>query len=295
MTQVPTSEERFAVLSSDMNERYSFFVPIMSMAWRRLGWRPLCLLVGERASWENNAKTKFVLEMTPKEDVAAFITPVAGYKISTTAQLVRLLAAALPSLKDSDYLLTSDVDMLPLNEAYFLHQDWSMRFNLFGADAYADITQGLFPPKFPMCYIGARANAWKDMMKLSSGDISEEARKALLGRADTWDNDEMYFASKIFSHPCFQGNVSKVSNRSYRKGECELLIRTWPGGRAHLRLDRDLWGFDARDGMIDCHCLRPGYLKTGPLRFVIAKNFPSDVAWFDSYLSQYLKLVAAHG
>jgi hypothetical protein len=286
---------RLVVISSDVNETYSFFLPIASMAWRKCGWKPLHILVGDPALWGSHPTTEFVIRQILGNGPMEFVPPDENHKVSTTAQVVRLLASAIPALEDSDYILTSDVDMLPLNAEYFQHQDWSMDFHAFGADAYADITKGLFPPKFPMCYLGARAGIWRDVMGIKTRNISEEVGRALSGRTDSWDNDEMYFSSKLFSHPIFEGEVQKISDLRYRKGRCELLIRTWPASRAARRVDREVWGFDGSPEMIDCHCFRPGFERVETLTAIVAKYFQPDLGWFNSYLSEYLRLRADHG
>lgn len=278
---------KYAVLSSDIHNNYSFFVPLATRAWKRLGWTPLCILVGSKEAWKENSRAGFVLSETDPKDIALFTLPAEGYRVSTTAQLVRLLAASIPKIKDTDYLLTSDIDMIPLEESHFLQQDWSMDFNILGADAYADLTKGLFPPKFPMCYLGARASVWKDVMNLKTEDMAEEVKRALAGRLDSWDNDEMYFSSKLYRHRYFEGKLQKVSERHYRRGTCDLVIRTWPGGRADRRIDREVWGFPEK-AMIDCHCPRPGFKNPEVLRKIFSSAFPQDAAWFDTYLSGYL-------
>lgn len=285
---------RFAVLSSDTNSNYSFFLPLAARAWKKLGWNPLCFLVEAREVWEKNPRAAFALSSTDPKDIAAFVLPEKGYRVSTTAQLVRLLASSLPKLKKSDYLITSDIDMIPLDGAHFLRQDWSMDFNVLGADAYADLTKGLFPPKFPMCYLGATVGAWRDVMGLSTEDIQEEIRKALLGRLDSWDNDEMYFSSKLYPHRFMSGKLEKVSPDHYRRGTCDLVIRTWASGRAYKRIDREVWGFPG-NGMIDCHCPRPGYKNPEVLRKIFTTTFPEDASWFDEYLSGYLKAGESKG
>lgn len=282
---------RLAIISSDINEFYSFFLPVASLAWFRCGWEPLCLLVGDPQLWNETPRARFALETTVRLGArTAFIPAAQGFRVATTAQVVRLLASALPSVQDEDYLLTSDVDMLPLDPKFFVGQDMALDFHVFSSDAYADLTKGLFPPKFPMCYLGASATVWRDVMGISSRDIAAEVANALNGRTDTWDNDEMYLTSKLYNHRIFEGHVERTEHFGYRKGKCDLMIRTWPSSRAHRRIDREVWGFDGSGGMIDCHCHRPGFEKTEVLRAIIARYFPGDTPWFDAYLSGYMNL-----
>lgn len=282
-----------AVLSSDVNPFYSFFVPLASMAWRRCGWQPLCLLIGNENQWKDHPNASYSLKIVRERgDLIEFVSPAPGYRVSTTAQLVRLLASASTLVEDVDYLITSDIDMLPLNPEFFRRQNMDLDFHVFSADAYADLTQGHFPPKFPMCYLGAKASFWRSMMGIESRDVGLEAVRALHGRPDTWDNDEMYLTSKLYSHPIFDGPVERVGDLRYRKGRLDLMCRTWPFSRASKRIDREAWYYDDPGDLIDCHCHRPGFEKTDVLRKVFSRYLASDICWFDTYLSEYARLTS---
>lgn len=288
--------ERYIVNSSDPNDFYSFFLPIVSLIWKRyIGYEPISLLYGTESEWRSNPKTSYVLDVTKDFSRLEFVKPVEGYKVSTVMQVSRLFAAALPSVKDDDYLLTSDVDLIPLNaKAYFNAQDLAKRIHLFGADAYADITKGLMPPKYPMCHLGARAVDWRDVLGMKERDIDREIAAGLEGRADSWDNDEMYFASRLMRHRFYEGTVEK-EGAHYRKGECHLLIRTWPFSRALRRIDRDAWHFSGERDMIDCHAVRPGYRGLDLLLPVLKAYFPSEEGFFRCYVQRFMELKKRNG
>lgn len=282
------------IVSSSADNIYGFFVPILGRLWRDLiGYKPLFILFKDEDEWTRSPDTAFILKML-KDDghEIIFIKPVDGYRTSTVMQLSRVLAAAVPSIKDEDYLLTTDADMLPLNRTYFYQQDPNYRFHIFSADAYTDIASGRPAPKYPMCYLGAKAQDWKSVMNITTNDIDAEAKRALEGRLDTWHNDEDYFISCLHRHPSFhRGRLEKTKDH-YSIGSCELFIRRWDGsGRAFKRFDRAAWSYENKQDAIDAHFFRPGYTERGFLLKLISTFHPSSLEWVTNYVDTFSKLV----
>lgn len=273
---------RYAVISSDRTPIYMFYVPIVACAWLELGFVPLIVL--ERAPW-TDTREAYVRASIPSGSFVVDVCPSAGYKVSTSLQTVRLLVSALPSIEDDDYVLTSDADMVPFISDYFRPSD--AKFQLFGADAYSDPTVRL-PPKFPLCYLGAKAREWRNVMAISTTDIDHELASALNGRADVWDNDEMYFASKIMNHTYFCGEVASC-DRGWIKGQVHMIARGWECGRALKRLDRDAWDWNGQAPLIDCHGPRPGW-NDKLLRRVIMEHFPQKTDFIAGYFDQFARM-----
>jgi hypothetical protein len=281
---------RYVVNSSDLNDVYSFFMPIMSILWKRLQYEPISLLYGDESVW-SSPKDKFILDSIRKYSKVSFVAPAPGYKSSTVMQVSRLFPASLSYMTDSDYVLTGDADMFPLSATYFNQQDLSCKFNIFSADAYADIAKGLQPPKFPMCYLGATVGNWKDVMGIKTNDISLEVQQSLVGRADTWYNDEEYFTSKIMNHKIYEGHIIKKGN-SYYKGDCQLMVRGGfadPGSRAYKRLDREAWYFRGETDLIDSHSLRPGYKWIKAITDLLKVYYPADMPAINSYINEFMR------
>jgi hypothetical protein len=179
--------------------------------------------------------------------------------------------------------------MIPLSREYFSQQDLSYELNLFGANAYADISKGGVPPKFPMCYIGGRVKSWKAVMGTRSGDLHRELSAALSGRSDGWDNDEEYFAAQLLPHAFYQGAFTPLPSGHFAKGACECITRKW-SPLAHLRIDRAAWQFRGEPDLIDCHAYRPGYDSTDVLLRLLNGYFPESQGYFRNYLHEFLEL-----
>jgi hypothetical protein len=253
-------------------------MPIVSMLWKRLGYEPIAVLLGDEQKWNSHQANKFVLQETRKHARVQFIHGIPGYKDSTIVQTCRVIASAIPWLTDDDYILTSDVDMLPLSKKFFEKQDWNKDFHIFSADAYADITKGLKPPKFPICYLGAKVGLWRSVMKINSLDFQQELQASFKGRMDSWDNDEMYVSHKILTCVDYPRKF-------------QLMVRTWPSSRADRRIDRDAWQF--QPNAIDCHCLRPGFKHIPQISQVLSHFFPSDMLYFNTYINEFVRHLKA--
>lgn len=286
---------RYVVNSADQNDFYSFFMPIVCHVWKEyMGYEPIAILYGDEASWNDNPKSRCVLAYIKQAALIRYVGEVPGYKVSTIMQLSRMFGHVIPGVGDSDYLLTSDVDMVPLDRSYFNQQDTSFEFNLFSADAYADLSKGHVPPKYPMCYIGARRSGWKAVLGTRTRDLHTEVSLALEGRPDLWENDEQYFAEKLFDHEFHRGPFERMTGQVYRKGKCECIARTWKP-YAHRRLDRGSWSFQGEAGMIDCHAFRPGYASQEVFLRILTSYFPASQGLFTSYFREFLALKAACG
>lgn len=286
---------RFVANSTDKNDFYSFFMPIVCHVWKRyIGYDPIAILQGPESSWLDTPKNEYVLQMVRQCAHTCFVEDVPGFRVSTVMQLSRMFASLLPCMEGEDYLLTSDVDMVPLSPSYFHGQDLEYRFNLFGADAYADISKGAHPPKYPMCYIGATAASWRSVLGTKSADVQGEVASALRGRLDCWDNDEMYFAGKLQSHPWYAGEFEQITGERFEKGACECIPRRW-NPRASKRIDREVWFFNGETDMIDCHAYRPGYDSWELLLRILETYFSGSRDFFRCYVAQFLELKKAHG
>jgi len=237
---------------------------------------PIALLYGSEDIWMSTRINTFLYKEIKATAQVHFVKPVPGYKSSTVMQVSRALVGALPTLQQDDYAIISDVDMIPLSRSYFRQQDSTKKFHIFSADAYTDITKGWEPLKFPMCYLGANKQYWREIFNITTDDISFETAKSLEGRADVWDNDESYVCGKI-----------KTSK--YYKQDMHLMVRTWPGSRAYKRLDRENWHFNSQKDLIDAHFFRPGYQHMNELLAVFRVYFNNDVEFLLRYTDQFTR------
>jgi hypothetical protein len=156
------------------------------------------------------------------------------------SQIVRFF---LPKYLDGNCLI-SDIDMIPLSKKYF--EDCASHLENDSMVIYSsNHPQTVNNKMFPMCYISAHSNIYKDIF-----DINlkwEDFCKLLLNRNENWFTDQKYLYEKAIDF-------------EEKRGKLVLLERTW-GGQMDNRVDRANWRYSpelVRQGFyIDCHSLRP--------------------------------------
>jgi hypothetical protein len=269
------NKNKFAVISTDRNELYSFFSPIVSLMWRNLiGYTPITILYETEEVWNANEKTKFILHELRKYSIVEFVESVPGIKGSTVAQASRLYAASL-DMPAGSYILTSDVDMFPLQRNWFHQQDWSKTFHLFNADAY------LPNILFPICYLGGNIEAWREIMEINETGLQNNLLTHLNPPEDNWNYDEILFAKNITRWGGFPD-------------EAMFIMRGWKNGLAIGRIDREVWHFNGHiSGLTDCHSLRPGFIDNNWNRIAILLSrfcSPEDFLYISNYRKQYIRL-----
>lgn len=237
------------VVSSDLNPTYCFFLPIVTELWHsRIGFDVLVLAVGDEAEWRATPQAQLALDAARERGATVkFVKAPAGYRTSTVAQVSRLLGFL--GVDDDRYVLTSDVDMWPLDRAWLNQR--SGAFTVLYANAYSS-------KRWPICYLGGIASTWSDIMRPESRDISEAVAKLLdsgLGRGasqdSSWNFDETTFARKLSAWSRFR-DVGMVSREQVH----DL------AGRRIDRQDTDKPSWkppQSIDGLIDAHVGRPGY------------------------------------
>jgi len=278
---------RYVINSSDTNEIYSFFIPIVSLLWRERGFTPIILLVGTREQWNSTGKNKSVLHHIEKAEIKVhFVKPVQNYKNSTIAQVSRLFACADPNIKPEDYILISDADMLPMSRTWFTQYDASKAFNFFGGNAYlgyiGDASPSKLPTRLPMCYIGGSTANWRQVMGINDLNIQTSMEKIIkereaTGCRDEWFYDEHTFANKMFKSPLITNS--------------QFINRDWTHGRASNRLDRDNWHFNNQKDIIDCHYLRPATKFIDELFRILIPEvycYPGHIQWIRAYINNFI-------
>jgi hypothetical protein len=126
---------RTVIISTNDNPAYSFYVPIVTWAWNKLGWDVLVLKP---------------FELPP-------------YREETITQVCRLYAAMLKQFSKEDIIMISDADMIPLSNYWTPTSD---NITCYGHDLTGY-------NHYPMCYIAMSKNSWGKVMNLNSNNIKE--------------------------------------------------------------------------------------------------------------------------
>lgn len=158
-----------AVISSTYDDKYLYFIPIVTWLWNRLGVDVICFMPKLTADYDNNKK--FDLLMKTKRDNGLnfycheFDAP--EHKEATYSQCSRLYAACL-DLPENEILITGDVDMAMFKVPFYINN-----ITIFGSDL---VPEG----QYPMCYASGTVKDWRSTMELS-GKTYQQCLDELLG------------------------------------------------------------------------------------------------------------------
>lgn len=213
----------YAIISSDDSHYLDFYKPV-SVAWNKFGIETMMFHITDTDT--DFEKNKFGLYKKIKAD--------SRYPTSWQAQLIRLYAY---KYFDDLSLLTSDIDMMPLNGDYFrthaesLNEDEVLNYS---NQPYKEV------PYFPMCYILGSCRTMKAVLGLEEtvGDFYKATHEHYTSK---WSTDEHYLYDRLHLYP----KLKQLPLRNYSQD----------------RIDRSNWKYDASQiktgKYIDSHMLRP--------------------------------------
>lgn len=254
---------RKVIISTNDKDHYLFFAPITAWCWKLMGYEPVTFFLG------TGKKVDFVKSWTHGKHHN--LNPVKGYKDETVVQVSRLYGGVLYD----DYLMTADVDMLPLSYSYF---NISEGINVYGADL-------LQYKQYPICYIGMKGEHWREVMNYQGG----------LMQAIEHDLKTELKPSEVFEDYWFY-DQELITNRmnDWGKSKIRFINRHTDGAYPKGRVDRGDWKPIEQERMIDAHLLRPGYTDENFTRIleVIQTAFPNqDLSDLIEYRNEYLKFL----
>lgn len=292
--------KKSVIFSTDDNQVYYFFMPIVSKLWVKMGYQPKIFIVGSEHKWESDPQKKTVLNTSIKAGADVIILDSEtivktrefdGYDLSALAQVSRLCFPCWPGVKESDYCLTSDIDMLPLNAKWLNQQDFSKPINIFYANGYNHT-------RYAICYIGMKSDIWKKVVSINTNNIYIELMRIMTEiiryspAQDQWGHDEIFFFKKVKRFPGYPKNCQMIDRKIYNNPSKEGCGGGIPGCLPIDRLDRSNWHFKGDiHHYVDAHCKRPGYTNKNwleirdVLRYVLDNE---EMETIDKYYKEFM-------
>lgn len=221
--------KRYAVVSSNNNSDYLFFIPYIEHAWKQLGW-DLCIML-------TNDVDVNKLDVRHKSTVLIQLPKIDGLRSESIAQAGRLYAANYLPL--SSLIMTSDMDLLPLSDY------WNP--SIEDVTVYGhDLTWHSF---YPMGYTAMSGHKWKELMRLSYNTEVDMLRDAKefehLAYAPDWESWWNWDWTQLTAR--LRGHVTKFVDR----GQVNIAGATLAQGR----VDRYNWAETMKQTeWIDAHC-----------------------------------------
>lgn len=219
--------KKTSIFSTNTNISYSFLLPITCLFWKRItDYEPFCFLVGNQEEWLENSINKYILNSCPNLRYL-YIKNIEEIQSSTVSQVSRLFYSCISN--EEEYILTSDIDMFPLDRSWFNQFDLNYDFNIFFANANNH-------ERYPICYLGGKTNIWKNIMNIENENINQYIENYILkninkntGQKEVWEFDETLF-------------VNQIKKWNGYSNKCQFIERkTTPDGPPFGRVDRYNW------------------------------------------------------
>lgn len=265
------TKQKYVVLSVNENPQYQFYLPLVCWAWKQFGW-DVILFCGE-------ANRTLTLAMSYAEalDMAnVHRLVVDGYKSETVAQISRLYAASLYGHHE-DYLMTSDIDMVPLSDYWQFDPE---KITVWGHDLTGF-------QHIPICYVCMKRTRWVEVMGLTHHRYNDLIKR---------DLDSMPNAKSEDSVKRWVVDQDLLTDRINAVNFPKEFVPRGSGANGYPigRVDRSAWSLEHTQ-LIDCHLMRDIYLNSDNLTktlLLLYKVFPGeDFQWFIDYTNDFSNLV----
>lgn len=270
---------KYIVLSVNDNPDYLYYTPLVCWAWRQFGWEPI---VFNSLTQIRNGIFPLVINVFKDIKFVPFEDRIEGYRADTVTQISRLYGAcAIYSFQNDSYLMTGDIDMIPLSDYWKPDFD---KFTVWGHDLTGF-------KNFPICYIGANYHNWVDIMNINSRDYNTLIKRDLdtLPQAKSqdwyqyWETDQDHITARLKAY-----GTDKINFINRGQGK---------HGFARGRVDRGNggagWVLDQPE-LIDCHMLLQTWHsdeKIKKLMDLLHHVWPKeDFTWFTEYTKEFKRL-----
>lgn len=265
--------KKYVILSVNDNPKYLFYVPLVAWGWKRIGWEPVLFFTGTNMDllmdepYRQAIHYRNIATNEMASNWVHLLKAIPGYKSETIAQVSRLFGdCVVPS---DSYLMTSDIDMLPLSDYW---NPKPHQVTVYGRD--------LTDYHYPICYIGMPDYRWEEVMEISSRDYNVQIKNNLRHQENMWILDQDLITEKIKGSGLTISRIDRGTDK--RTG--------YPLGR----VDRSNWRLD-HDVLIDAHL--PHDILTSEASFkkvldLLHVNWPKENwNWFIQYFKEFRKLM----
>lgn len=251
---------KVAVISTNDNPDYLFYLPVVTEGWFKLGYDVCLFYLG---SAENKQLT---LALEYVEDIQSnyqhrftihFINSIPDIDDVTLIQCSRLFAACFDR-SDKTRFITGDVDMLVKKDIF---QDNGT------IDVYGHDLTGF--QHVPMCYVSATAERWAEFMEINGEETVYENMQRIIKAEPIHNTDRKWCTDQEI----LTKKLNRVFYHSHHRG-------VEPHGFLPLgRLDRYNWK-QPEGEVIDIHLPRKPLERFGDIQ-------PLCGDWFTEYFTRF--------
>jgi hypothetical protein len=281
---------------------YAYNIPLTVLAWERIGFKSIVLIIGSRCEWENDPALKLILlRLEERSGTAIFVESSLEYR-TTLSQVARIFVTNFKEFpgKETDYLITSDADLWPIRKEHFIpHPNMDIVLVHWECCGEFKINNKSYS-MYPMSNIGATVSIWRQVMNENHptaydsesilnyllgvfGDISWSS--VIAGR-ETWYVDQRLVSIRLAEWMELHGqnSVYRVSDKGFSRADRAAWAEV-----EKLSSEQFLSKFDS-------HLPRKGYLPTQqakikPLIDYMYGNSSLESKWITKYNQEFLEKV----
>lgn len=271
-----------SIISSTYDDKYLFFIPIVTFCWNKIGVDVICFVPYLKDSSPYWGKHFLITDTMAKNKLNAIAYHFAApeHKEATYAQCARLYGGCL-DLPEDKVLVTGDCDMAVFGSKFSELNDGNI--HSLGGDLL-DVEQ---MKQYPLCYIAMPVKDWRRIM-----DVENKSYQQCL--------DETV---GVIECDHFKGNQWSLDQNTiyskFSKHEVKPLIHNrakYPERFARNRYDRDDAYILSRLSLdaVDFHMNRPGYEENNfeIIMTILKYHYPNDdLNWIREYRNKYIELL----
>ena len=224
---------------------YAFNLPLTALAWERIGFKSIVLIIGSRCEWENDPTLSLIMSyLEARRAAVIFVSSPLEYR-PTLSQTARAFTVNFPEFpgKDGDFLITSDSDLWPLRKEHFVPRpDMDVVLVHSGCCGFFQMNNKSYP-MYPMSNIGATVSTWRQIMN-DNHSIAYDSESILNYLGDVFG--EMARSPVVVAQPTWYMDQRMTSIRltewMEKNGHSFSVYRVSDVGFS--RLDRNEWNAD---------------------------------------------------
>nr|CAH0110640.1 unnamed protein product [Daphnia galeata] len=279
---------------------YAYYLPMTALAWERIGFRSITLIIGSRCEWENDPALNLILTfLESRHATVIFISAQPDYRtmLSQTARIFAVNMKEFPG-RPRDFLITSDSDLWPLHKEHFLPRPHKDVLLVHSECCEPFVLNNKSYPMYPMSNIGATVSAWRQIINDNHNMIANDsasilnyfeeifgaqARRPIVVGQETWYMDQQMVSIRLSEWITMHGNSS-----IYRMSD-----------KGFSRLDRNKWEVDKLNQenfkfRFDAHLPEKGFLPIEwkshiqPLIILMYGENSWEHEWCEKYTKVFL-------
>jgi hypothetical protein len=176
------NSNRYVVMSTTFDDNYTFYMPMVVHAWRRINIEPILVLIYDNAKFKHKKNTSSHQTLSYLKNQLNLnilnLTVNANYSI-VISQVIRMFIGIFPKhIIDDDkaFVMTSDSDLTPFNIDYYRVNMDRVKETITVWNAYCcsqfQFIDGKTYRMYPMGHIGMTKKNWRQAIELEEEEQS---------------------------------------------------------------------------------------------------------------------------